>query len=101
VESVQVVPSAAGDRVHALVELGGLKPADVRVELMPAGPAQGITDGSHDEYRMFSGHDLANGCFVFDATVPRRASAQTEEWLIHVHPSEALEEPRVEYRFAR
>lgn len=101
VNSVQITPGTTGDRIQALVQLGGLTPADVRVELMPMGSGDGITGGSSDELRMFSVHDLANGCFAFEATPRHRDSAQPQDWMIHVHPSEALEEPRVEYRFCR
>lgn len=100
VESVQIMAGAAGDCVHALVQLGGLVPADVRVEVMPVG-AEGVAADSRGERRMFSSHALANGCFVFDVSLPHHDSAEPQEWLIHVHPSEALEEPRVEHRFSK
>ena len=101
VESVQLKAGATGDCACALVQLGGLTPADVRVEIMPAGSGGGTTADAREVRRMFSSHALANGCFMFEVTLPHRDSAAPEEWLIHVHPSEALEEPRVEYRFAR
>jgi hypothetical protein len=99
VESVQVTSGLAGELARAVVQLGGLAPADVRVELMPAGAGTAPLLAGHDEERMFSIHALDNGCFVFEATLPHRDTGQPEEWLIHVHPSEALEEPRVEHRF--
>jgi hypothetical protein len=48
---------------------------------------------------MCSSQGFGNGCFVFDTTLPPHDVAQPHEWLIHVHPTEALEEPRVEHRF--
>jgi hypothetical protein len=96
--SVQVTATAAGERARALVQLGGLTPADVRVELFAAGaeesaPAQG------GQLRMFSAQAYGNGCFVFDAGLPPGDSAGPREWTVHVHPSEGCEEPRVLYRF--
>ena len=98
VEFVQVHPEAMGHRVRASVQLGGLTPADVRVELIPrmGSPATATASG---ELRMFSTQTLGNGCFVFEARIPHRDAPAVPEWLIHVHPSEALEEPRVEHPF--
>jgi hypothetical protein len=81
------------------VQLGGLTPADVRVELMPLGP-EGPDTATPAEHRLYSSQALGNGCFVFDATFPP-SDAPAQEWLVHVHPSEAVEEPRVEYHFQR
>jgi len=99
VDSVQVVPMDAGKRLRALVQLGGLAPADVRVELVPATEAEDERIGTHEGRWMFSSHSLANGCFAFDVTLPLGDSALPDEWVIHVHPIEAHEEPRVEHRF--
>jgi hypothetical protein len=99
VESVQVTTRDVGLSARALVQLGGLTPADVRVELMPCDLADAMSPSSRGEGRMFSSRGLGNGCFTFDAALPHPDSISTREWLIHVHPSEALEGPMVEYRF--
>jgi hypothetical protein len=96
VESVHVAPGPSGDRAHALVQLGGLAPADVRVELISTSPAD---SAEREERRMCSIQAYGNGCVVFEATLPPHDVARPHEWLVHVHPSEALEEPRVEYQF--
>ena len=98
VYSVQVTPTESGERARALVQLGGLTPADVRVELLAAEPVEDAP-AQHGQLRMFSTQAYGNGCFVFDAGLPADDSAQPREWMLHVHPSEAFEEPRVLYRF--
>jgi len=94
VETARITPGTSGDCASVVVQLGGLTPADVRVELMKAVPPSGPSA----EYRLFSSHALGNGSFVFEARLPRSDTAKTPEWLIHVHPSEAISEPKVEYR---
>jgi hypothetical protein len=81
-----------------VIQLGGLTPADVRVELMPIDPELPRADRS-TEHRMFSSHAYDNGCFVFEASLPTGDTAQLHDWAILVHPHEAADEPRVEYRF--
>ena len=98
VKDVQVTKSAAGDRVRALVELGCLTPADVRVELTRAGSGAADVAMPAGGHRLFSSQGYGNGCFVFDTTVPAGTTSRGRDWVIHVHPTEALEEPRVEYR---
>jgi hypothetical protein len=100
VKSAHVTPDIAGQCARAVVQLGGLTPADVRVELMPAGATGGSVATPSDERRMFSCQALGNGCFVFETALPHRDVARVHEWLIHVHPSEGLDEPRVEFRFS-
>lgn len=98
VESAEVTPGPDGASARAVVQLGRLTPADVRVELMPL--ASGVTDAaSHAMHRLFSSQDYCNGCFVFEALLPRSSTTLAHDWLLHVHPSEAIHEPRVEYRF--
>ena len=46
---------------------------------------------------MFSSQAYDNGCFVFEAALPPGDTAQKHDWMIHVHPHEAVDEPRVEY----
>ena len=99
VESVQVTPGPDVECARAVVQLGGLAPADVRVELKPAGSGVAGRGPAPDERRMFSSQALENGCFVFEARLPHRDGARPQDWLIHVHPREALEDLRVEYRF--
>lgn len=99
VESVRLQTDGAGTCARALVQLGGLTPADVRVELVPTDPIAGTAADPLDERRMFSIQSLDNGCFVFDALIPATDTAKSHGWMIHVHPAEGLHEPRVEYRF--
>lgn len=99
VESVQVAPTDAGERARALVQLGRLTPADVRVELFAAGAADATPTAQHGELRMFSTQSYDNGAFVFEAILPPGDAARPREWRIHVHPSEASEEPRVQCHF--
>jgi hypothetical protein len=94
VESAQVTRGATSDCVRAVVQLGGLTPADVRVEIVPASQGGGSTG-----FRLFSSHALGNGCFVFEATVPERDVAKASEWAVRIRPTEAIDEPQVEFRF--
>jgi hypothetical protein len=99
VDSVEVVPGPSGWRARAVVQLGGLVPADVRVELLS--PEPGAPSSARvDEPRMTCNHSLGNGAFVFDITLPAQAQVRRQEWMIHVHPAEALDEPRVERHFS-
>jgi len=98
VRSVRVTPTETGERARALVQLGGLTPADVRVELFAAGSAE-AAPAHHGQFRMFSTQAYGNGCFVFEAGLPPTDGARLREWTVHVHPSEAVEELRVQYRF--
>lgn len=99
VEFGQVTADAAGERVRALVQLGGLAPADVRVELVPCGSGAMPARAAREEHRMFSSQALGNGGFVFETRLPGRRPARRQEWLVRVHPSEPFEEPRVEHQF--
>lgn len=98
VDAVEVIPGPGGERARAIVQLGGLAPADVRVELVS--PALGEARATPaDDRRMHCNHPLGNGAFVFDATLPPHDATRRTEWVIHVHPAEALHEPRVEQHF--
>lgn len=99
VDSVELVPGPSGWRACAVVQLGGLVPADVRVELLS--PTAGRPSSARvDEPRMTCNHALGNGAFVFDITLPPQEQGRPQEWTIHVHPAEALDEPRVEHHFS-
>lgn len=99
VDSVEVVPGPSGWRARAIVQLGGLVPADVRVELLSPS-AGGPSSVRVDEPRMTCNHPLGNGAFVFDITLPPQEDVRPREWMIHVHPAEALDEPRIEHHFS-
>jgi hypothetical protein len=97
VESAQVATGSAGGFARAVVRLGRLTPADVRVELIPIesdvpGAAPPV------EHRLFSVLNYGNGCFLFEAPLPQGDWSGAHDWVIHVHPSEAIDEPRVERR---
>jgi hypothetical protein len=97
VESALLTTSPAGDHGHAVVQLGGLTPADVRVELLPLDPA--LAERSpRGGYRLFSSQAYGNGCFVFEVALPAGSADQGGEWIVHVHPTEADEDTRVEFR---
>jgi hypothetical protein len=97
VDSAQVLPTPSGRRVTAVVALGGLVPADVRVELVSSKAIPGSSPLVHE--RMTCDHALGNGAFVFELTLPRHEGAAPSEWLIHVHPVEALVRLRIEHSF--
>jgi hypothetical protein len=98
VDAVEVIPGPGGARARAIVQLGGLAPADVRVELVSLASGKATTTPP-DDRRMHCNHPLGNGAFVFDATLPPHDVTRRTEWVIHVHPAEALDEPRVEQHF--
>ena len=99
VDSVEIIPGPGSERIRAVVQLGGLVPADVRVEVVS--PVVGPVSSMAVHERMSCDHALGNGAFVFESTLSPSAHAGPTEWLIHVHPAEAREEPRVERHFSR
>lgn len=97
VESALLTTSPGGDHGHAVVQLGGLTPADVRVELLPLDPE--LADhGPRGGYRLFSSQAYGNGSFVFEVALPSGSTTRDGDWLVHVHPAEADEGTRVEFR---
>lgn len=72
--SVVVLPSRAPDVVcvRAMVELGRLAPADVRVDVLPgwAPPPVEGDDALPDGIRLWSDHPLGHGRVVFTGRVP-------------------------------
>lgn len=100
VVSANVVDHPAGRHAHAVVQLAGLAPADVRIELMrlpaaspPSAPA------TEEPLRMWSCQSYENGCFVFETALPREDAARGE-WLIHIHAPTPLSVPPVRFRWA-
>src|SRR5690242_9155237 len=69
VESALLTTSADGDHGHVVVQLGGLTPADVRVELIPV-DAELAEHCPRGGYRLFSSQAYGNGCFVFEVALP-------------------------------
>ena len=49
-------------------------------------------------YRLFSSQAYGNGCFAFEVALPAGSADQGGEWIVHVHPTEADEDTRVEFR---
>ena len=95
-ESALLTTSPQGDHGHAVVQLGGLTPADVRVELIPLDPE--LADHSpRGGYRLFSSQAYGNGCFVFEVALPAGSADRGGEWVFHVHPVEADVGTRVEF----
>jgi hypothetical protein len=97
VESALLTTSPAGDHGHTVVQLAGLTPADVRVELLPLAPDL-VDHSPPGGYRLFSSQAYGNGCFVFEVALPSGSAERDGEWMVHVHPVEADEETRVEFR---
>ena len=96
VTSAQISREHGADCARAVIQLGGLTPADVRVELVPKEP--GFADAATPaNRRMFSSYPYDNGCFLFEASLYPRDAAEVRDWLIHVHPREALGRPPVSY----
>ena len=83
VDVLEVVPSPRGRRVRAVVQLGGLSPADVRVELLPAPP------GGGPARRTWSSQTYGDGRFVFEAELDAAdaADAANATWEVYVRPA--------------
>ena len=97
VASAQIAREHGGACARAVIQLGGLTPADVRVELVPKDP--GLADAvTPAERRMFSSLPYDNGCFVFEASLAPRDLALAREWSIRVHPHEGVGESPVSYQ---
>jgi len=84
----ELVPSA-GDGVpastlRAVVQLGTLTPADVRVTAGPT--AQAVETSSAEQVRLVSVRSHHNGAVVFEAAVPPRAMATATALVITVSP---------------
>lgn len=96
VTSAQISREHGADCARAVIQLGGLTPADVRVELVPkeASLADAATPATR---RMFSSFPYENGCFLFEASLYPHDTAQVRDWLIHVHPRETADQPPVSY----
>ena len=94
VTSAQISRGDGADCARAVIQLGGLTPADVRVELVPN--SSSLADvAAPAKHRMFSSYPYDNGCFVFEVSLSPRDTAQVREWSIHVHPRDAVGQPPV------
>lgn len=100
VMSADVVTQPTGRHAHAVIQLAGLAPADVRVELMrlPPGTPSSAPPPAH-LLRMWSTQSFENGCFVFEAALPAPEAAPHGDWLIHVHAPSQLSVPTVRFRW--
>jgi hypothetical protein len=98
IDVVEAEPGARGCRVRAVVDLGDLAPADVRVGLGPAEVAGTEPCAAHrDEERMWSSHAYDNGRVVFERVVAPGEDA-AGEWVVCVHPAHELPGRPVVYR---
>ena len=95
--SARIASSRGANGARAVIQLGGLTPADVRVIMMPIGPS--VATGSPSEHRMFSCQAYDNGCFVFEAYLSPADTAGVRDWSIHVHAREPITLPPVTHRF--
>ena len=96
VTSAQISRGHGADCARAVIQLGGLTPADVRVELVPKESSLADT-AAPARRRMFSSFPYDNGCFLFEASLSPHDAAQIRDWLIHVHPPEAVDQTPVSY----
>ena len=99
VEGVEVIGRSGSQLVRAVVQLGGLTPVDVHVELIPAADADAGDRVCAADRRMWSSHAQDNGCFVYESTFARHDDDLSREWLIRVHPTQCGYEPPVLHRF--
>lgn len=79
------LPGDRGALVRAVVQLGGLTPADVRVALSPA--SGGVDAACEGGSAMWSSASYDNGAFVFEGAAPPREPGD-DEWLVCVRPVE-------------
>ena len=84
-----------GQHARAVVQLTGLLPADVHVELLRAD--EEIPCCAWDR-RMWSTQSYDNGCFVFEAPVDV-ADRRCHAWLVRVHDALDDRGPCAERRF--
>ena len=88
VDVLDVVPSPRGRRVRAVVQLGGLSPADVQIEFLPAS-----SSGDAPARRMWSSQAYGNGRFVFEAELDAEECDAAEldapdaTWKVYVRPA--------------
>jgi hypothetical protein len=97
IDFVEVEPCARGCRVRAVIDLGDLMPADVRVGLGPADAVDPCA-ACRDDGRMWSSHAHDNGRVVFERVVPPGEDAAAGEWVVCVHPAHELPGRPVVYR---
>ena len=83
IDVVETEPCEGGWRVSAVVQLGGLTPADVVVRLAPA--AQAAAQDWPPEWRLWSATSYDNGCFVFERVIPH--GDVSGDWVVAVHPA--------------
>ena len=96
IDSVNVIDTAAGPRVHAVIQLGGLEPADVQVHLEPVGAR--VSERRHTNGHMSSMQSYDNGAFVFEsAPLPRGDDGQME-WRMRVQARDSKDARPVECR---
>jgi hypothetical protein len=92
IDSVLLEPCGTGRRVRAVVQLGGLTPADVHVGLLPAATADPLakalaTDAARScADRMWSAESYGNGVVVFERVIAAAEEAATDSWVVYVTP---------------
>lgn len=96
IDSVNVVDSAAGRRVHAVIQLGGLEPADVHVQLEPVGAAGASLRPTNGHMSSMQSYD--NGAFVFESAPLPAGAAGQEEWRMLVHARDSRDAAPIECR---
>lgn len=82
IDSVNVIDTAAGPRVHAVIQLGGLEPADVHVRLEAVGSH--VADRWHTNGHMSSMQSYHNGAFVFESAPLPLAADGRVQWRMQV-----------------
>jgi len=89
VEAHDDIAAGRTDRtvLRAVVQLGALAPADVRVTVRQ--PAAGVEAASEGPVRLWSAQSYRNGTFVFEASTNASALADGADLLVSVEPSPA------------
>jgi hypothetical protein len=90
IDVVETEPSAHGLRVRAVVDLGELTPADVRVNLLPVAAVEAATWPA--DSRMWSCESYANGRVLFERVLSPAANDGDGNWIVAVHPADAITE---------
>ena len=99
VDRVSVFLNKNGRRARAVVQLAGLSPADVQVELIPASAADSDSSVCAEDRRMWNTQSYENGSFVFEQVLPQPDVDVSLEWLVRISADEALREPTIRYAF--
>jgi hypothetical protein len=98
VVAADVVSHPSGRHARAVIQLGGLTPADVQVELRSVSPSGQTTGHSADAcLRMWSTQSYENGCFVFETPLPASGCTPSSEWMLRVRAPASSIPQQIQY----